>query len=159
MQVRGRILETGRDHRLLTALVLVPAILVLADVAANRTALKFLLLPPLGALTYLVFVNPAHVEMNIRRVVVAPTATATLAWLMATWIGYNALSVAAVTVGTMLILWALRAVAVVPPLALALLTVLLYKDVRGQVDYVLSVFVFTAAIYCLYRLWLRLPID
>lgn len=142
-----------------SALVLVPAILVIADVAANRTALKFLLLPPLGALTYLVFVNPARVEMNIRRIVIAPTATATLAWLMATWVGYNAVSVAAVTIGTMLILWILRAVSIVPPLALALLTVLLYKDVRGQVDYILSVFIFSAALYCIYRIWLHLPFS
>lgn len=150
---------TGLNLRRATALVLVPAILVIADVAANRTALKFLLLPPLGALTYLVFVNPALVEMNVRRIVVAPTATAALAWLLATWVGYNAVSVAAVTIGTMLILWVLRAASIVPPLALALLTVLLYKDVRGQIDYILSVFIFTAALYCIYRIWLRLPLD
>lgn len=148
-----------RDARRVTALVLVPVILVIADVAANRTALKFLLLPPLGALTYLLFVNPARVEMNVRRVVVAPTLTAIFAWLLATYVGYNALSVAAVTVGTMLILWLLRAVTIVPPLALALLTILLYKDVRGQVDYVLSVFIFTATIYLIYRLWMRLPLE
>lgn len=148
-----------RDARRVTAVVLVPVILVIADVAANRTALKFLLLPPLGALTYLLFVNPARVEMNVRRVVVAPTLTAIFAWLLATYVGYNALSVAAVTVGTMLILWLLRAVTIVPPLALALLTILLYKDVRGQVDYVLSVFIFTAMIYLIYRLWMRLPLE
>lgn len=148
-----------RDARRVTAVVLVPVILVIADVAANRTALKFLLLPPLGALTYLLFVNPARVEMNVRRVVVAPTLTAIFAWLLATYVGYNALSVAAVTVGTILILWLLQAVTIVPPLALALLTILLYKDVRGQVDYVLSVFIFTATIYLIYRLWMRLPLE
>ncbi len=155
----GGAMMTGLNLRRATALVLVPMILVIADVAANRTALKFLLLPPLGALTYLVFVNPARVDMNLRRIVVAPTATAALAWLAANWLGYNAVSVATVTVGTMLILWILRSATIVPPLALALLTVLLYKDVRGQVDYILSVFIFTAALYLLYRLWLRLPLD
>ena len=147
------------NTRAATGIVLVPLILVIADVAANRTALKFLLLPPLGAMTYLVFVNPARMEMNIRRVVVAPKATAALAWILATWVGYNAISVAAVTIGTMLILWILRAVSVVPPLALALLTVLLYRAVRDQVDYILSVFIFSAAVYCLYRIWLRLPLS
>jgi hypothetical protein len=139
--------------------VLVPLILVLADVAADRTALKFLLLPPLGALTYLLFVNPTGVEMNIRRVVIAPTATALFAWILASTAGYNAVTVAAATVGTMAILWLLQSATMVPPLALALLTVLLYKVVRGQVDYVLSVFIFTAAIYLIHRLWLRLPLD
>lgn len=152
-------LVPGLHARRASALVLVPVILVVADVAANRTALKFLLLPPLGALTYLLFVNPAGVEMNLRRVVVAPTLTATFAWGLATGIGYNAVTVAAATVGTMLILWLLRSATIVPPLALALLTILLYKDVRGQVDYVLSVFIFTAAIYLIHRLWLRLPLD
>lgn len=150
---------TELNLRRATALVLVPLMLVVADVAANRTALKFLLLPPLGALTYLVFVNPARVEMNLRRIVIAPTATATLAWLVANWLGYNAVSVAVVTIGTMLILWVLRSATIVPPLALALLTVLLYKEVRGQVDYILSVFIFSAALYCIYRIWLRLPLD
>jgi hypothetical protein len=156
--VRER-LGPGITLRRASGLVLVPAILVLADVAADRTALKFLLLPPLGALTYLLFVNPLGVDMNIRRVVVAPTATALMAWALASTVGYNAVSVAVATVGTMLILWLLAAPAVVPPLALALLTVLLHDEVRGQVDYVLSVFVFSAVIYCLHRIWLRLPLD
>jgi hypothetical protein len=82
-----------------------------------------------------------------------------MAWALASTVGYNAVSVVVATVGTMLILWLLAAPAVVPPLALALLTVLLHDEVRGQVDYVLSVFVFSAVIYCLHRIWLRLPLD
>lgn len=147
------------DRRRITALVVVPAVLMLADVAANRTALKFLLLPPLGALTYLLFVNPAGVEMNARRVIAAPTATAAYAWTIASVLGYNAVSVGLVTAGTIAIMWLLNAPSVVPPLALALLTVLLHDQVRGQVDYLISVFVFTVVIYALYQLWLRLPLD
>ena len=75
------------DLRRVSALLIVPAILVIADVAANQTALKFLLLPPLGALTYLVFVNPGKVQMNVRRVVICPTATALFAWALANTIG------------------------------------------------------------------------
>jgi hypothetical protein len=125
--------------------------------AADRTALKFLLLPPFGALTYLLFVNPANVTMNLRRVVICPTATALLAWILASTIGYNAVSVALVTIGTMALMWALQAFMIVPPLALALLTMLLYRDVRGRVDYVLSVLLFTMVVYGIYLLWLRLP--
>jgi hypothetical protein len=147
------------DQRKLSALLLVPTILVIADVAADRTALKFLLLPPFGALTYVLFVNPAGVEMNIRRVVVCPTAVALLAWILANTIGYNAVSVALATIGTMLIMWSLGASSIVPPLALALLTILLHQEVRGRVDYIVSVFLFTVAIYWIYLLWLRLPLD
>jgi CBS-domain-containing membrane protein len=146
------------DRRTLLGLLIVPAIMVAADVAADRTALKFLLLPPLGALTYLLFVNPAGVEMNVRRVVICPSATALLAWTLANLVGYNALSVALATTGTMAIMWALGAPTIVPPLALALLTILLHEEVRGRVDFIISVVVFTIVIYCLYRLWLRLPL-
>lgn len=144
------------DPRTLVGLLLVPAIMVVADIAADRTALKFLLLPPLGALTYLVFVNPAGVEMNVRRIVLCPSATAVLAWTLANVIGYNALSVALATGGTMAIMWALDAPSIVPPLALALLTILLHAEVRGRVDYIVSVVIFTVALYGLYRVWVRL---
>jgi CBS-domain-containing membrane protein len=147
------------DPRKLSAFLLVPAILVAADVAADRTAMKFLLLPPLGALTFLVFVNPAHVAMNVRRIIVGPTATALLAWTLANVLGYNAVSVALATIGTMAIMWALDATLIVPPLALALLTLLLHSEVHGRVDYLISVFAFTVAIYALYRLWLWIPFE
>jgi hypothetical protein len=147
------------DTRRISALLLVPSILVVADLAADRTALKFLLLPPLGALTYLVFVNPARVDMNLRRVVVCPTATALLAWTIAGSIGYNFASVALVTIGTMAIMWGLEASSIVPPLALALLTILLHTEVRWQVDYVLSVFIYSVVLYGVYLVWLRLPLD
>ncbi len=143
--------------RRMSAYILVPAILVVADVAANRTALKFLLLPPLGALTYLLFVNPGNVPMNIRRVVICPAATAAFAWALANTLGYNAPSVALATIGTMIIMYVLRADLLVPPLALALLTVLLHNEVHGRPDYILSVFVFTTVLYAIHRAWLRLP--
>jgi hypothetical protein len=142
-----------------SALVLIPVILVLADLAATSTSFKFLLLPPFGALTYLMFVNPARVEMNVRRIIVCPTATAALAWILATTIGYNALSVALAMAGTMLIMWVLDAYMIVPPLALALLTILLHDQVRGHPDYILSVFIFTVAVYGVYLAWLRLPLG
>jgi HPP family len=150
---------TGLNLRKASAFVLVPAVLVIADVAADRTALKFLLLPPLGALTYLVFVNPGNVDMNLRRVVACPTATAVLAWTLANTVGYNAVSVALATIGTMAIMWVLRASLIVPPLALALLTILLHQEVRGRLDYILSVLIFTVAIYGIYQIWLRLPLG
>lgn len=133
--------------------------MVIADVAADRTALKFLLLPPFGALTYVVFVNPGRVEINLRRVILCPTATGVYAWLLANTLGYNAVSVALAVVGTMILMWALDTAMIVPPLALALLTVLLHDQVRGQVDYIISVFVFTIFIYGLYLAWLHLPLD
>lgn len=145
------------DLRRASALAIVPAVMVVADIAADRTALKFLLLPPFGALTYLVFVNPAGVQMNMRRIVVCPTATAVLAWVVANTLGYNALSVALATIGTVAIMWGLDAAFVVPPLALALLTVLLHQEVQGRPDYILCVFIFTIGIYVLYVFWLRLP--
>jgi hypothetical protein len=147
------------DRRKLSALVIVPLVMVIADVAADRTALKFLLLPPFGALTYVVFVNPGQVNMTVRRVILCPTATGVYAWLLANTLGYNALSVALAVVGTMILMWALDTVMIVPPLALALLTVLLHAQVRGQVDYIISVFVFTIALYCLYLAWLRVPLG
>jgi hypothetical protein len=42
---------------------------------------------------------------------------------------------------------------VVPPLALELLTLLLHNQVKGQFSYVVSVVVFTVAIYLLYLAW------
>jgi CBS-domain-containing membrane protein len=156
---RARLSKRRLDRRTAAGIVLVAAIMVVADLAADRTALKFLLLPPFGALTYLLFVNPANVPMNARRVVVCPTATALLAWTLAGTLGYNALSVALATCGTIAIMWILDAYLIVPPIALALLTILLYQQVRWQVDYVLSVFVFTVAVYALYLLWLRLPLN
>jgi hypothetical protein len=147
------------DRRKLSALLIVPLVMVIADVVADRTALKFLLLPPFGALTYVVFVNPGRVDMNVRRVILCPTATGVYAWLLANALGYNAVSVALAVIGTMLIMWLLDTVMIVPPLALALLTVLLHDQVRGQVDYIISVFVFTIFVYGLYLVWLRLPLD
>jgi len=145
--------------RRLSGLALVPLILVLADVAAGQTSFKFLLLPPFGALTYLIFVNPANVHVNVRRVVICPTVAALIAWLLAQALGYNAVSVFLATVGTMAAMWALDARMVVPPLALELLTLLLHDEVRGQVGYVVSVFAFTLVIYAVYRLWIVLPLD
>jgi hypothetical protein len=92
--------------REITGLVLVPVVLVAADVVATRTAFKFLLLPPFGALTYLVFVNPGNIEINLRRVVICPSATAVLAWVVASTLGYNMVSVAITTVAT--IVWSCR---------------------------------------------------
>jgi hypothetical protein len=97
--------------------------------------------------------------MNVRRVILCPTATGVYAWLLANALGYNAVSVALAVIGTMLIMWLLDTVMIVPPLALALLTVLLHDQVRGQVDYIISVFVFTIFVYGLYLVWLRLPLD
>lgn len=148
-----------RDARKATGLILVPVLMVLADVAASRTALKFLLLPPFAALTYVVFVNPGGVPMNIRRVIVCPACTALLAWGSAGTLGYNALSVGVVVVGTMLLMWVLDSRMVVPPLALALLTVLLYKQVRGRIDYPISVLAYTIVLYGIFRLWSWLPLE
>lgn len=149
----------GLSARQVSALILVPAVLVVADFAASRTTLKFLLLPPFGALTYLVFVNPAGVTMNLRRVVLAPTATAAYAWILAGTLGYTPASVALGTLGTILIMYGLQATSVVPPLALELLTLLLHREVNGKPGYILSVLLFTLGIYGLYLLWLRLPLD
>lgn len=159
MNVRETFARHPVTLRRASAILIVPGVLMAADVAADRTALKFLLLPPLGALTYLLFVNPARVEMNARRVIICPSATAVLAWLIANLLGYNVLSVALVTVGTLAIMWGLDSATIVPPLALALLTVLLHTEVRGQVDYIISVVIFTVFIYCLYQVWKRLLPD
>lgn len=142
--------------REITALILVPMVLVIADIIATRTALKFLLLPPFGALTYLVFVNPGNIELNIRRVIICPSATALLAWAVANTLGYNTVSVALTTIATMGLMFVLDSRMVVPPLALELLTLLLHDQIKGQFGYIISVVVFTAAIYLLYRLWARL---
>lgn len=142
--------ERSRD---IAALVMVPLVLIAADLAANGTALKFLLLPPFGALTYLVFVNPANVGLNARRIIVAPTGAALIAWIIANTLGYNAVSVAVATIGTMVLMFALDARMIVPPMALALLTLLLHNEVRGRIGYIVSVLIFTVVIYALYRLW------
>lgn len=148
----------GASPRTISGLILVLAILIAADVAANRTALKFLLLPPFGALTYLIFVNPTRVEVNARRVVAAPTLTAIWAWLVASAMGYETEGLALAVVGTMLIMWLLRAHMIVPPMALALLTLLLHQQVRWQVDYPISVAIFTLVLYGIYLIWSRLPL-
>lgn len=140
----------------MTALVLVPLVLVGADLAATRTALKFLLLPPFGALTYLVFVNPGNIDLNVRRVVICPSLTAILAWAVANTLGYNAFSVAFTTIATMGLMFLLDSRMIVPPLALELLTLLLHREVKGQIGYIISIVVFTVAIYLVYRIWSRL---
>lgn len=108
-----------RDARRVSAFLIVPLVLVVADMASNRTSFKFLLLPPFAALTYVVFVNPAKVEPNALRVIATPTLTG----------------------------------------ALALLTLLLHTQVRGQIGYVISVFLFTPGAYAIYRAWLLLPLE
>jgi hypothetical protein len=133
--------------------------LVVADVAASYTALKFLLLPPFGALAYLVFVNPAAVPLNVRRIVLCPTLTALLAWTLAATLGYSVLSIVVGTGGTIAIMWLLNAQTIVPALALELLSLLLHDQIRHRPGYVVSVFVFTVALYALYRLWLHLPAE
>lgn len=145
--------------RLALALVLVPLILAAADVAASRTTFKFLLLPPFGALTYLVFINPARLELGARQIVLSMTLTAVWAWLLASAIGYTAPSVILAVAGTMAIMWASRAHMVVPPMALALLTLLLHTQVRWHPEYLASVLVFTVAVYLMHRIWARLPLD
>ena len=47
----------------------------------------------------------------------------------------------------------------VSALLLALLTILLHQEVRGRVDYIISVFIFTVVMYGLYVMWLRLPLE
>lgn len=131
-------------------------VLVAADIVATQTALKFLLLPPFGALTYLVFVNPGSIELNVRRVIICPSATAILAWAVANTLGYNTFSVALTTIATMGLMFILDSRMVVPPLALELLTLLLHNQVKGQAGYIISVVVFTTVIYLLYRVWARL---
>lgn len=138
-------------------MALVVGILVLADIASTQTPLKFLLLPPFGALSYLVFVNPGNVHFNFRRIVLCPVLTAVLAWTLASTIGYNPLSIGLGTGGTMLIMWVLDAGMIVPPLALELLTLLLHDQIRGRFDYLASVFAFTALMYGLHVLWSRIP--
>lgn len=141
--------------REITALILVPLVLVAADVASNRTSLKFLLLPPFGALTYLVFINPGQVEINIRRIIICPSLVAGLAWVVANTLGYDVYSVGLTTLATMGIMILLDSTMIVPPLALELLTLLLHNQVKGQYGYIISVVVFTIVIYVLYRVWAR----
>jgi hypothetical protein len=144
---------------LAASFVLVPVLLMAADLAATRTALKYLLLPPFGALAYLVFINPTRIELDARHVILAPTLTAVWSWMVAGVLGYNLPAVGLVVLGTMVIMWGTGSRMVVPPMALALLTLLLHGAVRWQIAYPLSVFVFTLAMYAIYRLWLRLPLD
>ncbi|MGH2447826.1 MAG: HPP family protein [Chloroflexota bacterium] len=144
--------------RQLSAIVLVPAILVVADVLSGRT-LKFLLLPPFGALTYLVFINPVAVELNVRRIIVAPSVSGLYAWLIAQYLGYQPLSIFLATAGTMVILWLTKSTMIVPPLALELLTLLLHQEVHNRFGYVVSVVVFTIGVYLIYLAWRRLPLD
>lgn len=145
--------------RVALSFLIVPALLVLADVGASRTSLKYLLLPPFGALAYLVFINPARVRLGWRQIILAPTLTAVWAWLIAGALGYNAPAVAVAVIGTMAIMWSTGSRMVVPPMALALLTLLLHNDVRWRIGYLISVLVFTVVMYAVYRLWLRLPLD
>lgn len=159
MRPRTRPFRTPANLRTLLGALLVVAILTVADVAATRTTLKFLLLPPFGALTYLVFLNPARLELGVRHIILSPTLTAVWAWLLASIVGDTVISVAAAAAGTMAIMWITRTHLVVPPMALALLTLLLYRDVRWQVDYLISVLIFTIGVYILYRLWIVLPIG
>ena len=142
----------------IAGILLVTVILVVADVAATFSALKFLLLPPFGALAYLVFVNPAQVLITVRRVVFCPIAAALLAWGLASTIEYNIVSIAAATLGTIALMWLLDAAMVVPPVALELLTLLLHRQVRGDPIYPASVCVFTVGIYLLYQIWDRLVV-
>lgn len=135
--------------RPLLAFLAVPLVLVLADVAANRTTLKFLLLPPFGALTYMVIVNPSRVDLNLRRLILAPTAATVIAWVVGNALGYTPIAIGAATLGTLLVMWVLDAVTMAPCLALALLTLLLHREVGWNVGYPIAVFLFTLILYIL----------
>lgn len=145
--------------RLLLALVLVPAILVASDLAATRSALQFLLLPPFGALAYLVFIHPEGAALSFRHIVLAMCLTALWSWLIASAFGYHALTVGVAATGTIVIMWVSGARRVVPPMALCLLTLLLHSEIRWQVDYLLSVLVFTLLLWLFSLLWVMLPLD
>lgn len=133
--------------RTLHLAIAVPIILALADVAANRTALKFLLLPPFGALAYTVLVNPARLDLNLRRLVLAPTAATVIAWILGNELGYTPVSVAVATGATTLVMWLFGALTIVPCLALELLALLLHRQVGWNVGYPLAVFLFTVILF------------
>ncbi|HZU13289.1 MAG TPA: HPP family protein [Chloroflexota bacterium] len=145
--------------RLVCALVLVPLILVASDFAATRSSLKYLLLPPFGALTYLVFVNPARAPLGFRNIVLAMSLTGLWSWFIASEFGYRPLTVGSAVLGTMAIMWLTGSRRVVPPMALCLLTLLLHDEIRWQVDYLLSVVIFTLLLWLLSVVWRRLPLD
>lgn len=133
----------------LSALVVVPLLIAFVTIAGARTPLRFLLFPPLAALAYGILTNPDQPSANLRGIVVAPTLTAIVVLPISAYMGADAPAYAVAVLVTIVIM-RLVGSTLVPPLALAVLIVLL--RVRDPV-FAVSVFVATLLLYAIFMLW------
>lgn len=139
----------------LSALVLVPLLVGFVTVAEVHTPFRFLLFPPLAALAYGVFTNPDHASANPRGIVVAPTLTAVFVLPVSAFMGAGAPAYGVAVLVTIVIL-RLVGSTLVPPLALAVLIVLL--RVRDPI-FAVSVFIATLLLFIIFLLWKRLMLE
>lgn len=139
----------------LSALVAVPLLVGLVAVLELHTPFRFLLFPPLAALAYAIFTNPDHPSATVVGIVVAPTLTALLVMPIGAVLGTSAPAFGLAALVTIVLLRLARTT-LVPPLALAVLIVLLRIH---QLMFAVSVLAATLLLYAIFALWKRLLLD
>ena len=139
----------------LSALVIVPLLIGFVTVAEARTPFRFLLFPPLAALAYGILTNPDQPSANLRGIVVAPTLTAIAVLPVSALMGADAPAYGVAVLVTIIILRLVDST-LVPPLALAVLIVLL--RVHDPI-FAVSVFAATLLLYIIFVLWKRLLLE
>lgn len=139
----------------LSALVAVPVLVGLVAVLELHSPFRFLLFPPLAALAYAIFTNPDHPSATLIGIVVAPTLTALLVLPISAALGASAPAFGLAVLVTIVLLRLTR-ITLVPPLALAVLIVLLHIH---QLMFAVSVLAATLLLFAIFVLWKRLLLD
>jgi RsiW-degrading membrane proteinase PrsW (M82 family) len=133
---------------LASVIVILPSMLVVLQVLATRTDLKFLLFPPLAALGYRMFRQPYSNATYWRSVVAAPALGSALGFALSSAGGLTAWTTAVAALGGIAIIEGLRAEAP-PTLAIILLALFVHVTWRFPV----SVLASTVCLSLIFRAW------
>jgi hypothetical protein len=140
--------------RSLIAAFAVPALLALLSaiqLATNRYATDYLLLPPFAVIIYVIFSGPRSVCSRFRSVVVLPVLAAIVGELCWRYLGLTPAGVAIATLAVLTVQALIRA-QMPPALALAVLAMLL--KAQGYA-YVVGVLEGTAIVFVIFQAWCR----
>jgi hypothetical protein len=136
----------------LAAVPLILALLSAIQLMIHVPATKFLVLPPLAVIVYVLFTDPNGKPARFRSIVVLPCLGAIVGEFCSHFLGLTPAGISVAMLIVLLLQQALQA-AMPPALALSLLAMLLHVD---GVTYPLGVFLATIAIFVIFMLWRQL---
>jgi hypothetical protein len=131
-----------------SAFVILPTLLVILESVSVRTQLKFLLFPPLAAIGFRMFREPAGKAANWRSAVAAPVLASVAGLVLSQAGGLSTWTTATATLTAMLLIEVLDADA--PP---ALAVVLLALFAQPSWVFPVSVVAATVSLYAIFVIW------